>query len=45
MDSMHLTINGGSVAAFGSRNDAADSASAHPCMELSFTGVCDASEP
>ena len=34
-----ITINGGSLYAFGTRNDAADKASAHPYMELSFAST------
>lgn len=34
-----ITINGGTLYAFGTRNDAADSASAQPYMELSFAST------
>lgn len=34
-----ITINGGAVYAFGTRNDAVDSASAQPYMELSFAST------
>ena len=35
---LHLTINGGSVLALGSRNDAVETASGQAYMELSFAG-------
>ena len=34
-----ITIKGGTLLAFGTRNDAADSASSHPYMELSFAST------
>lgn len=36
---LHLTINGGTLYAFGTRNDAADSDSAQPYLELSFAST------
>ena len=37
-----ITINGGTLYAFGTRNDAADKASAQPYMELSFASTMSA---